>query len=78
MLHLMNWTANEFERNAWNEYRLSPVENASVRIRKPESGRISNPRLLVDAPFERREAGDSVEVLLPKVGAYQAIAFEME
>ncbi|MGD0497054.1 MAG: alpha-amylase family protein [Bryobacteraceae bacterium] len=77
VLHLMNWTGNKFEGNARNEHFISPLENVRVRLRNSGGGRISQLRLLIDAPYKRANRGDSIEILLPKMGAYQAIAFEL-
>ena len=78
VLHLTNWTGNKFEKPWINEYYLAPVENVRVTIRIPEHKRIKNVSLLVETNYEKRITGRNLEVLLPRVEAYQAVAVEME
>lgn len=78
VLHLTNWTGNKFEKPWINEYYLAPVENVRVIIHIPEHKRIKSVSLLVEADYEKRITGRELEILLPKVEAYQAIAVEME
>jgi len=75
VLHLTNWTGNKLERPGVTEAYLAPIENARVRLRKPSGRRIERVALLVGAPFEQKDLGDAVEIMLPRVEAYQAIRF---
>ncbi|MGI6574209.1 MAG: hypothetical protein ACOX19_12640 [Fermentimonas sp.] len=78
VLHLTNWTGNKFEKPWINEYYLAPVENVRVIIHIPEHKRIKSVSLLVEADYEKRITGSNLEIVLPRVDAYQAIAVEME
>jgi hypothetical protein len=75
VLHLANWTGNKLEQPGLSESWLAPIENVRVRLRKPAGCQIQDFTLLVEGPFERKELADAVEVILPKVEAYQAIRF---
>jgi hypothetical protein len=78
VLHLTNWTGNKFEKPWINEYYLAPVENVRISIRIPEHKKIKNVSLLVETNYEKRITGRNLEVLLPRVEAYQAVVVEME
>lgn len=76
VLHLTNWTGNKFERPGANEYYLAPVENVRVRFAVPKGKVVRNVSLLVDAKSETRQTERTLEVLLPRVEAYQGIRVE--
>ena len=78
VLHLTNWTGNKFEKPWINEYYLAPVENVRVIIQIPEHKSIKSVSLLIEADYEKRITCRELEILLPRVDAYQAIAVEME
>ncbi|MFA7218715.1 MAG: hypothetical protein WC057_08995, partial [Dehalococcoidales bacterium] len=78
VLHLTNWTGNKFEKPWINEYYLAPVENVRIIIPIPEHKRIKNVSLLVEADYEKKITGGNLEIVLPRVEAYQAVAVEME
>jgi hypothetical protein len=75
VLHLVNWTGNKFERAGVNESYLASIENVRVRLRKPAGRNIGQVTLFVDAPFTRKDVGDSLEITLPRAEAYQGIRF---
>ena len=78
VLHLTNWTGNKMERPGANEYYLAPVENVRVRFTLPPGKRIRNVALLVPAPFHQQQRGQTIEVTIPRVEAYQGVRVEME
>jgi hypothetical protein len=75
VLHLANWTGNKLEQPGANETYLAPIENVRVRLRKTPGRQIGSVGVLVDAPFSQKDAGDFLEISLPRVEAYQAIRF---
>jgi hypothetical protein len=78
VLHLTNWTGNKLERAGANENYLAPVENVRVRLAIPAGKSLRSVRLLVEAPFKKVQKGSSVEVVIPRVEAYQAVRVEIE
>jgi len=75
VLHLVNWTGSKLEQAGVNEYGLAPVENVRLRLRKPPGRKIAQVALLVDASLQQKDLDDSLEILLPRVEAYQGIRF---
>lgn len=73
VLHLTNWTGNKFERNWANEYYLAPVENVKVSISIPEAKTVSSVKILADGKYQERRAGNRIEIILPRIEAYQAV-----
>jgi uncharacterized membrane protein len=73
VLHLTNWTGNKFERNWANEYYLAPVENVKVSISIPEAKTVSSVKILADGKYQERRAGNRLEIILPRIEAYQAV-----
>jgi hypothetical protein len=78
VLHLTNWTGNKLERPGANEYHLAPVENVRVRFAIPAGQRVRNVGLLLEAPYKQERKGSILEVVIPRVEAYQAVRLEME
>jgi hypothetical protein len=78
VLHLTNWTGNKFERPGTNEYYLAPIENVRVRLTVPQRKRVRNVELLVEAPHSQQQTVSTLEVLLPRVEAYQAVRVDWE
>ena len=78
VLHLTNWTGNKLERAGANEYYLAPVENVRIRFAIPPGRRVRNVNLLLRAPHQERRSGSTLEVLLPRVEAYQAVRIDLE
>ena len=75
VLHLTNWTGTKLEQPGLNEAWLATIENVRVRLRKPPGCQIERVTLLVDGQFEQKDSADAVEIILPRVEAYQAIRF---
>ena len=78
VLHLTNWTGNKLERAGANEYYLAPVENVRVRFAIPKGKRVRQVGLLVEAPFRKAQKGATLEVVIPRVEAYQGVRVELE
>jgi hypothetical protein len=78
VLHLTNWTGNKFEMPWVDEYYIAPIENVRVRLRLPEGRRLGDLRMLVPAPFRKKQTGSTIELVLPRVEAYQGIAFRLK
>ena len=78
VLHLTNWTGNKLERNWTNEYYLAPVENVRLRISIPAGRTVREVKALAGGTFERQVKGNSLEIFLPRVEAYQALAVTFE
>ncbi|MBN2288008.1 MAG: hypothetical protein JXQ83_01650, partial [Candidatus Glassbacteria bacterium] len=78
VLHLTNWTGNKLERNWVNEYYLAPVEDVRMLIRIPEGKSVCGVRALAGGDYTRRVLGDTLEIVFPRVGAYQALAVTFE
>jgi len=75
VIHLANWTGNKFERRWVSEYYVAPVSNVRLRIRIPNGREVIGVEPLVGgSPVEIDVDGDWLEVLIPRVDAYQAIA----
>jgi hypothetical protein len=78
VVHLTNWTGNKLERAGANEYYLAPVENVHVRLAVPEGRHVRRITLLVDAPFRTARNGATLEVVIPRIEAYQAVRVELD
>jgi hypothetical protein len=78
VIHMTNWTGNKLERAGANEYYLADVRNARLRVRIPAGKRVKSVGLLEEGRFERRQKGQVLEIVLPRVGAYQGVRVEME
>jgi hypothetical protein len=78
VLHLTNWTGNKLERAGASEYYLAPVENVRVRLAVPTGKRVRQVSLLVEAPHRKQQNGSTLEVLIPRVEAYQAVCVDFD
>ncbi|RPI29751.1 MAG: hypothetical protein EHM61_00500 [Acidobacteria bacterium] len=78
VLHLTNWTGSKFEMPRVDEYYIAPVENVQVRLHVPKAKKLDRLRLLVPGSFRARNLPDGVEISLPRVEAYQGIAFRLK
>ncbi|MGD0496974.1 MAG: alpha-amylase family protein [Bryobacteraceae bacterium] len=77
VLHLTNWTGDKMERAGANEYYLAPVENVRVRLAIPAGKRVRSVAMLVKAPYKQEQKGPTLEVVIPRVEAYQGVRVEM-
>lgn len=78
VLHLTNWTGNKYEKNLMNEYHLAPVENVSVRIRIPKGRKVKSIAAIIDADYTKRVSENEIELVFPRIDAYQAVVVEMD
>ncbi|HUU27902.1 MAG TPA: alpha-amylase family protein [archaeon] len=78
VLHLTNWTGNKLERNWAAEYYIAPIENVRLLIRVPEGKTVSSVRTLAGGACQQRNIGEMLEIVLPRVEAYQAVAVTFE
>lgn len=74
VLHLLNWTGD-----AENEANYLPaVENVAVRISIPHGMKVRHLATFIETPFQQKQSARELEILLPRVEAYQAISVEFE
>jgi hypothetical protein len=74
VLHLLNWTGDaENEANY-----LPPVENVTVRMTIPDGMKVRRVSTFFEAPLRQRQFDRELEMLLPRVEAYQAVTVEFE
>ena len=78
VVHMTNWTGNKLERPGANEYYLAPVENVRVRLTIPAGKRVRKVALLVEAPCRKQQRGSILEVVIPRVEAYQGVRVDLE
>jgi len=78
ILHMTNWTGNKLERAGANEYYLAPVENVRVRLALPQGKRVSKVELLAPGASRKELKASSLEVLIPRIRAYQALRVDLE
>lgn len=55
-----------------------PIENVRVRFAVPEGKRVRNVTLLVEMPYHQQQTGPILEVLIPRMEAYQAVRVDLE
>jgi hypothetical protein len=74
VLHLLNWTSDaENEANY-----LPPVEKVAVRMTIPDDLRVRRVSTFLKAPLHWKQSGRELEIRLPRVEAYQAVAVDFE
>jgi hypothetical protein len=78
VLHLTNWLGNKFERNRGKEYYIAPIENIRIAIPQPTQGTIRFKQALVNANVQHRDLGDRLEIIIPRLEAYQGIVLTLE
>lgn len=78
LLHLTNWTGNKYEKPLRNEYYLAPVEDVRLQIRIPENRSIRSVSVLVETDFSTNFSGQTIELFIPRIDAYQGIVVELE
>ncbi len=78
VLHLANWTGSKFEMPRVDEYYIAPVENVHVRLQIPNGKKLDRLHLLVPGRFKAKTVGDAIEISLPRVEGYQAVAFRLK
>jgi len=74
IVHLTNWTGNKYERRWVNEYYLAPVSNVVLTLPIAEGTVVTKVEALAEGSFESVIHENSIEIAIPRVEAYQAIA----
>jgi hypothetical protein len=77
LLHLTNWTGNKFEKTHLMEDYISPVENVRVKFSIPGQRKIISIKTITGSKMNANKNGNSVEVVLPRVDAYEGILIEV-
>jgi hypothetical protein len=78
VFHITNWTGNKFERAHIDDNYLAPVENVRLEFQIPEDKHIGNISTFVDTPFRKKINGNKVEIIFPRIEAYQAVQVDFE
>ena len=78
LLHLTNWTGNKFEKTHLMEDYISPVENVRVKISVPAQRKIASIKTINGSKYSMKQNGNTVEILLPRVGAYEGILVQLK
>ncbi len=61
-----------------NIYYIPPIENVKIKVRIPESKEIKKITSFVPAEFSQKRERDILEITLPRIDNYQAIAIEVK
>ncbi len=77
LLHLTNWTGNKFEKTHLMEDYISPVENVRVKFSIPGKQQIASIKTISGSKYSMNKSGNSVEIVLPRVEAYEGILVEL-
>jgi hypothetical protein len=77
LVHLTNWTGNKFEKTHVMEDYIAPAENVRVELNFPPR-KITSVKTLSGSAFTMKRKANSVELLLPKVGVYEAILINLQ
>ena len=72
VLHLTNWTGNKYEKTHMMEDYIAPVEQVRIVLTIPGK-KIASVKTLTGSAFTMKKNGNRVEILLPRVGAYEGI-----
>ena len=78
VLHLINRTASNQERMWQNIYYIPPIENVKIKVRIPGSKEIKKITSFVPAEISQKRERDILEITLPRIDNYQAIAIEVK
>ena len=74
VLHLLNWTTDAENESNY----LPPVENVIVRMAIPEGKKVRQVSTFLKTPFQQKQTDRELQILLPRVEAYQAVVVEFE
>ena len=77
LLHLTNWTGNKFEKTHVMEDYIAPVENVKITFIIPDQRKIKSIKTLTGSPLTIKKSGNSVELTLPRVNAYEGILIDL-
>lgn len=78
VLHMTNWTGNKFEQPLRNEYYLAPVGNVHLQLHIPDGKTVKDVYTLVEAQYEKKITGQTLELYFPEIGSYQAVVVEFK
>lgn len=74
VMHLLNWTGDaENEANY-----LPPAENVAVYLTIPDGMKVRQVTAFPESSFHQTQPGQELEIRIPRMDAYQAIAVELE
>lgn len=73
VLHLTNWTGNKFEKNHVMEDYIAEAKQVSVKFTIPGNKSIESVRSLTGSAFTTNTVNNTLEILIPCVGAYEGI-----
>jgi hypothetical protein len=73
VLHLTNWTGNKYEKNHWMEDYIAPVEQVRIKLNIPGNKTITSVKSLTGSPFTIIKKGNSADILIPRVRAYEGL-----
>ncbi len=71
VMHLCNWTGEKFENNDRYTYYLAPLENIHLNINIPDGKKMASISAFPETKFEQKVDGNIVDIVIPKMGAYQ-------
>ena len=77
VLHLTNWTGNKFEKNHLMEDYIAPVEKVRITLDIPGK-KITSVKTLAGSAFTIKRNGNRVEILLPRIEAYEGILINVQ
>jgi uncharacterized membrane protein len=78
VLHLVNRTASNQERMWQNIYYIPPIENVKIKVRIPVGKEVKKITPFVPVEFSQKREKDLLEITLPRIDKYQAIAIELQ
>jgi hypothetical protein len=73
VFHFTNWTGNKFERPYIDDNYLAPVENVILEFNIPDDKKIKSVSTFINVPIEKKIGTSKVEIIIPRVEAYQAV-----
>jgi hypothetical protein len=78
VLHLTNWTGDKYETKHVMEQYIAPAEQVRAVVYIPEGRKVASVTAMAGTKFMIKEHVNSVEVLLPYLGAYEGIIINLE
>jgi hypothetical protein len=73
IFHITNWTGDKFERLYVDDNYLAPVENARLTFEIPQGKKLKSLSIFVKAPFKKKVTERTIELIFPRIEAYQAV-----
>jgi len=78
LFQMTNWTGNKFEKKHVMEDYIAPVSNVSVRFAIPRSHSVASVKSLTGSEIKTVTEGDTLEILIPHIGAYEGIDIQVK